>query len=460
MQLPPRPPDVDRRDLLRLLSLSALALAAAPALTGCGDDGPSPSPAPPGTDGLELVSADVERSPGDPAAVGAVVEALHRSGGALLGAVGAAGSGGAAAGQNLAISPYSIAVALAMTANGAAGETRAQLEAGIGGIAVEQANPGLAALTTHVESLAGTRQKSDGEQAEIELDAANALFGQRGVAWEQPFLEALAADYGAGMRVVDFEGATEEARAAVNAWTAEQTRDRIPAILPPGSVDALTRLALVNTLYLKAPWETPFEESLTEDAGFTLLDGSVVSVPTMHAGPDPLEVAEGPGWQAVRIPYAGRELAMTVVLPDEGRYADVEADLVANGAAAYLEVPLRDAPLSVRVALPRWTFRTEAPLHEALVGLGVEAPFDPRAADFSAMTDDADLYVGGVFHQVFVAVDEEGTEAAAATAVVMQDESAPVVDVDFTVDRPFLFVVHDVEHGTPLFLGRVLDPRG
>jgi serpin B len=451
---------VHRRDLLRLLSLSALALAAAPALAACGGDGSSsaPSPAPsPGAGGLELVAADVERSPGDEAAVPAVVEALHRSGGALLGAV---GGSGALAGTNVALSPYSIAVALAMTANGAAGTTRSQLEAGIGGVAVEEANAGLAALTTHVESLAGTREKSDGERAEIELDAANALFGQRGVAWDQPFLEVLAADYGAGMRVVDFEDATEEARAAVNAWTAEQTRDRIPEILPPGSVDALTRLALVNTLYLKAPWETPFEPTATEDADFTLLDGSVVGVPTMRLGPTALDAAEGPGWQAVRLPYAGRELAMTVVLPDEGRYADVEADLVASGAAAYLEVPLRDTPISVQVALPRWTFRTEAPLREALVGLGVEVPFDPRAADFSAMTDDADLYVDGVFHQVFVAVDEDGTEAAAATAVVMRATSAPVVDLDLVVDRPFLFVIHDVEHGTPLFLGRVLDPRG
>lgn len=439
---------MNRRDLLKLLSLSTLAVAAAPLLSGCGADEPAPGVT---IEGVDLVAADVPRAAGDPGAIAAVVAAMHATGGALLGTLGAGEQG------NVAISPYSVAAALALTANGARGRTLAQLAPVLGGTrGIEEVNGGLNALTSHVESLAGPVEKSDGTRTELALDAANAVFGQQGTTWERPFLETLAASYGAGMNTVDWTGATEAARGAVNAWTAEQTADRVEEILPEGSVTTDTRLVLVNTVYLKAPWDRPFDTDRTEDGPFALLDGSSVEVPLMSsAEPTGDAYAEGDGWAAARLPYAGEGVAMTVVVPDAGRFAEVEADLVARGASGYLDALQADR---VVVTLPSWTFRFHRSLVAGLKALGVEDLFD-SAADLSAMTTDERLLVSGVEHEVFIAVDEEGTEAAAATAVVVGATSAPL-SVELVVDRPFLFVVHDVEHGTPLFLGRVVDPRG
>ena len=438
-----------RRDLLKLLSLSTLAVTAAPLLAACGS-GSGPGGRAAGGGDVELVSADVARSSGDPAAVPDVVAAMHATGGALYGSL-------AETPGNLAISPYSISAALALTANGARGETLDQLELVFGGTGIERVNGGLNALTTHLESLAGEVEKSEGTRTELVLDAANALFGQRGLTWGEPFLETLAASYGAGMNVVDWAGDTEAARRAVNAWTAKQTRDKIPEILPVDSVDPDVRLVLVNTLYLKAPWDRPFDQGRTEDGAFTLLDDSRVDVPLMTSH-DPVgdAYAEGAGWTAARLAYAGGEVAMTVVVPDPGRFDEVEKDVVGRGAGVFLSALQPDA---VVVTLPSWTFRSPASLGAPLETLGVELPFR-READFSAMTTDEPVHVGAVVHEVFIAVDEEGTEAAAATAVGMAGTtSSPPERTTLVVDRPFLFVIHDVEHGTPLFLGRVVDPR-
>ncbi|WP_435744368.1 serpin family protein [Nocardioides sp. SYSU DS0663] len=158
----------------------------------------------------------------------------------------------------------------------------------------------------------------------------------------------------------------------------------------------------------------------------------------------------------MRIDYAGRDLAMTVVLPDEGRLEDVEALLADGGLAGLLE----GRPEGVQLELPRWTFRTQARLKDALAALGMPTAFDREEADLTAMSEEEGLHVAAVLHEVFVTVDEEGTEAAAATAVVVTTESMPPPLTPFVVDRPFLFVVHDVRRGVPLFLGRLADPRG
>lgn len=437
---------LDRRALLRALSLSALAVGASSLMAGCGED-PAPGPPSPGgeTD-LGLVSSDVKRREAPATAVPAASASVHALGAGLYGRL-------ATEPGNLALSPYSVAVALAMTQNGAVGETRAQMLDVLAADA-DEINEGLNALTVHIESLAGPQERADGTTAEIELAAANALFGQRSMTFGQPFLDTLARDYGAGMRTVDYERATEAARAAINAWTAQQTHDRIEEIIPEGVLDTLTRLVLVNAIYLKAPWERPFEKGLTQDGPFHREDGSTVSVPMMRPSDGPVALGRGDGWLAVPLPYAGGRVAMTVVLPDAGRLADVEALVVAGGLPEILASP---KPEGVGLLLPKWTFRTEAPLRDALMALGMTLPFEAGAADFSAMTTEADLYVAAVLHQAFIAVDEEGTEAAAATAVVMRDESAAQV-TQVVVDRPFLFVIHDVEHATPLFVGRVSDP--
>ncbi|RHW27600.1 serpin family protein [Nocardioides immobilis] len=442
---------ITRRDAIRFAVLAALAQPLLAACGGDGDDGGDSGKHRPGGKDvgsggeIELVSSHVERVAGNPGAVPDVVAAMHRFGGGVYAALPSDG--------NLVLSPYSIAVALGMTLNGAAGTTAEEMRTVLG--ADDRFHAGLNALTAHVEGLAGRQERADGSKAEIAIDAANQLFGQQGVGWEAGFLDPLAEQYGAGIRLVDFETAAEVARVLINDWVERQTHDRIEELIPEGVINALTRLVLVNAIYLKAPWERPFDKVLTAPGDFRRADGSTVTTDLMHSTDVTGTLRSGQGYQAATLPYAGGAIAMTVVLPDEQAFADIERQVAGGGVAALVEGG-RPALLDLR--LPRWTFRSDAPLKDVLTDLGMPTAFDPDRADFSPMTsEDLDLYVAAVVHQGFIAVDEEGTEAAAATAVAIGVTSAPVA-TPFHVDRPFLFVIHDVEHGTPLFLGRVLDP--
>ncbi len=433
---------LSRRELVRAGTLGGLVVVAPGLFAGCGD----PAADPPGaSSALRLVSSDLEREVANPAAIAAGTASVLALGAGLYGEL-------LSTPGNLALSPHSAAVALGMTVNGAVGTTRDEMLDVLAADDLASLDDGLNALTAYVESLAGPVPYADG--AEIALATANQLFGQAGVAWKPALLDALARSYGAGVRQVDYVCAAEAARTVINRWTAEQTHDRIPEILEPGVVDATTRLVLVNALYFKAPWSSPFEKTATSDDDFHLGDGSTVSVPTMHGEAGQ---GRGDGWRAAHLSYAGGTLVMTVVLPDAGREADLDA-LVAGGGLAPLLTP---QPGELELSLPRWTFLVSAKLRDALKGLGMRTAFDEERADFSAMTDREALVVDDVVQQVFMAVDEAGTEAAAATAVEMRATSAVLPTPEpLVVDRPFLFVIHDVEHGTPLFLGKVVDPRG
>ena len=435
-----------RRDTLRALAAAGVA---APVLAACGtDDGPDS-----GTDtrgarhggpagDIRLVAADVPQSAGSPAAVPGVVASMGTFASDLWPHLGDPT-------DNLALSPYSVAVALAMTANGAAGPTRAQLLEALHIDSLATFNAGVAALTQQVEALAGPVENGTGKPGEVALAAANALFGDQATTWATPYLTLLAKQYGAGMRAVDFRHDPEAARAAVNAWTSEQTHDRIPHLLPPGSVDVLTRLVLVDALYVKAPWDLAFDRSLTTREEFHLSDSRTVPV-EMMTSPENASFVAGQHYRGARLLYAGRRLAMTVALA-EGDEQSALAELLGD---------LRHSPerAPVYLSMPRWTFRADTGLKAPLVALGATLAFDPTRADFSAMTDEP-LYVQDALHQTFVAVDEQGTEAAAATAVVMGATSAMADPETLVLDRPFLFAIHDVAHGTPLFVGRVADPR-
>jgi serpin B len=337
-----------------------------------------------------------------------------------------------------------------MTANGAGGATRAQMldVLHIGSLATH--NAGVAALTRQIEALAGPVRTAAGTSEEILLASADQLFGDGATAFGRAFLTVLAKEYGAGMRTVDFQRDPEGARIAVNAWTGHRTHDRIPEMLPRGVVDPSTRLVLVDALYLKAPWLTPFERSATTTQAFVRADGSRVDVPTMRATTHDTVYHAGPHWRAARLPYAGRTLAMTVALPDPGHEADTVAALMSGGLTAAGEPGLE-------LSMPRWTFRTPTGLRQVLMDLGMARAFK-EGADFTPMAPQEPLHVEDVLHQTFIAVDEAGTEAAAATAVVMDEASAIAPGHRLVLDRPFLFVVHDVAHGTPLFVGQVADP--
>lgn len=340
---------------------------------------------------------------------------------------------------NVALSPFSVATALGMAMTGAAAQTRAEMEDVLaGGSGLGEAAALVAGCTDE----------------DVVLDPANALFAQAGLAWRRDFLDALDDDFGAKPSMVDF-AETEVARRTINSWTAERTRERIPEIVPAGTLDADTRLVLVNALYLKAPWAEPFWERSTTDAAFHLDDGAAVPVPTMRLA---LHTRTGSGdcWRSLRLDYSGGRVAMTVLLPEPGRRPELEALLAAGVWDVLLDTPVAGR---VDVSLPRWTMRTASSLAGPLAALGMPTAFTD-GADFSGMTAEQDLKISEVLHEVFVAVDEAGTEAAAASAVVMARAAGmPAPPEPFAVDRPFLFVVHDVEHGTPLFVGRVADPR-
>jgi serpin B len=432
-----------RRDTLRALGLAGLA--GSPLLAACGaHSGAGAAPDRPAA-ALELVAARVARSAGDAAGIPDTVTALGRFTGDLWRAIGEPGA-------NLVLSPYSVVVALAMTANGAVGQTRGQMTSTLDVGSLAGFNAGMAALTQAVEGLAGPVTLPGGGEGEIALASANQLFGDRRTVWEQAFLTVLAKEYGAGMRTVDFRGHAEGARALINAWTSDRTHDRIPTILPPGAVDALTRLVLVNALYLKAPWATPFQKQATTSQPFHRADGSRVDVAMMDGQPAAGVYLTGEHYVGARLPYTGAALAMTVAVPEAGHEDDVLAALLDGGLTAPGEGGLH-------VRLPTFTFRVPTDLKPLLGRLGMPLAFGDRA-DFSAMTTSERLHVSAVLHEAFIAVDENGTEAAAATAVVMGATSATVSQHDLVCDRPFLFVLHDAAYGTPLFVGRVADPSG
>jgi len=399
---------------------------------------------------MELIASDLPRAVRTPAALSTAVAAVSAFSADLFASLARSTDG------NVVCSPYSVAVALGATVQGARGATAAQMLDVLHGTDARALAEGLnaidAALAARSKQIPG---RTGGEADHPQLAAANSLWGQRGMTWQRPFLDVLARDFGTGMRVVDY-GQAEAARHAINAWVSEQTRARIPELIPAGVLSADTRLTLVNAIYFKAPWQEPFRPRMTREAPFHRLDGSTVSTQLMD-GTTGDRFARGPGWVAADLPYAGGELAMTVVVPDAGRYAEVERSLTGELLVDLL-TGLQPAP--VHIGLPRWTNRTQVELREALTGLGMPIAFTDDA-DLSAMTVEERLKVAAVVHEGFIAVDEAGTEAAAATAVEVvpvSGRSTPPLSV--VADRPFLYVIHDRPTGTPLFIGRVLEPAG
>jgi serpin B len=299
----------------------------------------------------------------------------------------------------------------------------------------------------------GVVKDAAGKNSEVQLATANSLWLQKGYPFTTSFLDLLAAQYGAGLHVVDFERDTETARRAINSWVAGETKKKIPELIPRDALDSLTRLVLTNAIYFKAAWADPFDEAATRDGSFRRLDDSTVSVPFMHSTTG-LRHAVGRGWQAVELPYAGGRLAMDLIVPDAGQFDEIAATLRLGTAPFLSELTQQTVDLS----MPKFRFRTAVDLVDVLASLGVVDLFDPAKADLSGITATEQLYVSGVLHEAFIDVDEKGTEAAAATAVVVRASAAPGGPVELRVDRPFFVVLRDLETSAVLFLGRVVDP--
>ena len=356
---------------------------------------------------------------------------------------------------NLFFSPLSVSMALGMVSAGARGETLAQMEEALHfGLDQSALHPALNALDWLLES----RQVLPEDRGEgFTLNLVNSIWGQIGYTLVPEFLDVLAEFYGAGVRLTDFAADPNGAREAINAWVEEATHNRIRELIKPGQITEATLLTLVNAIYFNAPWACPFDEMDTAVEPFNLLDGTRVDVPLMHQT-ESYGHAAGDGYLAVELDYNGNDLSMVVILPDEGSFADVEAGLSQGFFDKVVDGLSRER---VILTLPRFTFEWGGTLNSSLAGLGITDAFDDRRADFSGTDGTRTFFISLVIHKAFISVDEAGTEAAAATAVVMAGSGpAPPTYYEVRVDRPFLFFIREKETGSILFIGRVLDPRG
>lgn len=358
---------------------------------------------------------------------------------------------------NLFLSPYSISSALAMTYAGARdGTAEAMAQTLHFTLPPDRLHPVFNALAQDLSSRPA--QAGEDVKTPFELTIANALWGQEGYKFLPEFLDLLAQNYGAGIHLVDFKKDTEGSRQLINNWVSDQTKDRIKDLIPAGALNELTRLVLTNAIYFKAGWLFQFEKEATSDQPFHLLDGTTVDVPTMHLHKN-FGYALQDKFRLLELPYEGSSMSMVLILPDEGQFQTVESSLTpktlkdAAGNLQYGEVDL---------ALPKFKFESEFDLNQALTALGMADAFDPNRADFSGMADNRELYITSVIHKAFVAVDETGTEAAAATAVMVGATAAMPEEepVEFHFDRPFIFYIIDNQTGSMLFIGRVMNPAG
>lgn len=353
--------------------------------------------------------------------------------------------------ENFFYSPHSISIALAMTYAGARGTTKEEMA---GALRFAQPDDELhAAFNAVDQALASRGQGAKGADGEpFRLTVANAAWVQDGSSFLPEYLDTLAEQYGAGINLLDFVGNPEGSRVTINDWVSAKTEDRIPELLPEGVINELTRLVLTNAVYFNASWDIPFEEESTTDGAFTSLAGSAVTVPLMYQA-EHHSYAEGDGWQAVELDYDGNEVSMLVVLPAAGSLDDFVAGL---SSAKLGEISDALGDKLVQLTFPKFEFRSKLSLKPALTALGMPTAFSGDA-DFSGMNGDGGLMIQDVIHEGYVNVNEAGTEAAAATAVVVGATSVPET-VEMKVDRPFVFVIRDKGTGASLFVGLVADP--
>lgn len=355
--------------------------------------------------------------------------------------------------DNLFYSPYSASIALAMTYAGAGSSTATQMATALDfQLPPSTLNPVFDALDLQLASRAQGQAGDNGQP--FKLNVVDSLWADKTFTFQKPFLDTLAQDYGAGLRTVDFENAPETARGAINGWVSDQTEKLIPQLLPDGTIDSSTRFVIVNAIYFNAGWQSPFMPSSTQPGAFTHLDGSTAQVPMMNQSFE-TGYASGSNWQAAELRYAGGQTSMVIVLPQQGQLPAVEQGLDASFTSSVVASLQTTA---VNFSMPKFSITgATISLATQLEKLGMTDAFEPTQADFSAMTQEP-VYISDVLHQAYVSVDENGTQAAAATAVIGQSLSAVENSATMTVDRPFFFVIRDMPTNSVLFVGRVLSP--
>jgi serpin B len=349
-------------------------------------------------------------------------------------------------------SPYSLSVSLAMTYPGAAGSTAAAMASTLH-FALEE--PSLHAAFNSIDlALVSRGQGAQGKDEQpFQLHLTNSIWGDRTATFLDPFLDTIAVNYGAGLRLVDFLGEPDQSRMLINAWVEARTASRIVELLPEGSIRRDTLMVLVNAIYFSAAWETRFRKEATQPEEFKTLSGTVVSVPMMSAL-GRVGYYRAPGVHAVEKYYDGNELAMVLIVPDADTFASFEAELSADSLGEILDgLQTKSGVLQ----MPKWQYEGPTLALKALLeALGMGVAFSPEA-NFSRLSNEP-TSIGDVYHQAFIAVDEDGTEAAAASAVVLGGRGAPAIDFELTIDRPFIYLIRDIATDTIVFMGRVTDP--
>jgi serpin B len=352
---------------------------------------------------------------------------------------------------NLFCSPYSISTALAMTYAGARGQTAAEMARALDfTLDPGRLHPAFGALQQQLIQGSGPKHG-------YQLNVANALWGQQNFGFLPDFLNLTRRDYGAGLREIDFTTDPEAARRVINTWVEQQTHDRIKDLLPQGLLTTDTRLVLTNAIYFKGFWAEQFKKAQTRPEPFKLAGGGQVQTPLMHRTSH-FKYLDGGDFQALELPYKGKDLSMVVLLPKKvNGLSALEGKLTEANLAGWLG---RMQPREVQVALPRFKMTRAFNLNKVLESLGMRQAFTPGGADFSGMsgTNGRRLFIQAVVHKAFVDVNEEGTEAAAATGVAVALTSAAPRAVDFRADRPFVFLIRDNRSGSLLFLGRLTNP--
>jgi serpin B len=347
--------------------------------------------------------------------------------------------------RNIFFSPYSVSTALAMTYAGSRDETAAQM--------AQVLRFTLPQPELHQAFAVLDRQMNPADPELYRLSCANALWGQYNYHFESDFTELINQYYHGGMQMVDFVAQPEATLNTINQWVERQTASKIRDLLQPGDISSLTRLVLTNAIYFKGDWESPFQAELTKSGPFTTAAGQTVTASLMRQK-GKFRYAADADMQILELPYAGKDLAMLVFLP-RGNFDQFEASLTTERIQGWRE---QLTALQVAVTIPKFKFATRYYLNQLLSEMGMPAAFSASGADFSGITGARDLHIDHVIHQAVIDVDEKGSEAAAATAVVMNETSIMDPDLVFQADHPFCFAMVHQPTGSILFLGRVAAP--
>ncbi len=345
---------------------------------------------------------------------------------------------------NLFYSPYSVSLAFAMLYAGAGGETKQQMaDVFHFDLDDEELHNAFNKIALDIASRGG-----DDDSANFILNIANAVWAQKDFDIIPDFLDILSENYDAGLRLVDFAKQVEEARQMINSWVNDQTAGRIDELIAEGDLETATVLLLTNAIYLKAKWFAPFMVEKTHDAQFNLLDGSTVTVAMMEQEMA-FNCTEGSNYQAIELKYKGHDFSMVILLPDSGEFEEFEASLDARKLNEIITNMDSDI---VTLSMPKFSYESDIRLEKILSDMGMPNAFGP--ADFSRMSPVPGLYIIDAAHKAFISLDELGIEAAAATWVAVGGMSSNV----FTMDRPFMYFIRDIETNTILFVGRVMNP--